>query len=297
MHRFAPLALIALLGACDTMDGSFGGGPRGPGPFPNGPPPGVYDPAEGPGLGVGAPPPPPYDRGDPDDRLDALPYHASGTEPFWSLDLDLETMRFSDPDRREPIEEPTPRVIHGFAGEIYPGRRINVNIVHGACNDGMSDRSYPDKVEVTVDGRHFEGCGGLPPGPGGDDGGMPPGPGDDNGGPPPPPVASSPLAGSIWRVVAINGRPTPDEPRYRMEFTGTRVSAGFGCNAMGGPYALDRDMLSIGPVMGTKMACGDPAQTFESQGSAVLNVPARARFAPGRLTLTNRAGTIELERR
>ena len=25
----------------------------------------------------------------------------------------------------------------------------------------MSDRTYPDKVQVTVDGRRFNGCGGL----------------------------------------------------------------------------------------------------------------------------------------
>jgi uncharacterized membrane protein len=36
-----------------------------------------------------------------------------------------------------------------------------VNIVHGTCSDGMSDRVYPDKVQVTVDGRQFTGCGGL----------------------------------------------------------------------------------------------------------------------------------------
>jgi uncharacterized membrane protein len=52
-------------------------------------------------------------------------------------------------------------VIHGIAGEIYQTPRINVNIVHGTCSDGMSDRTYPDKVQVTVDGRRFNGCGGL----------------------------------------------------------------------------------------------------------------------------------------
>jgi uncharacterized membrane protein len=36
-----------------------------------------------------------------------------------------------------------------------------VNIVHGRCSDGMSDRAYPDKVQVTVDGRRFNVCGGL----------------------------------------------------------------------------------------------------------------------------------------
>jgi uncharacterized membrane protein len=55
----------------------------------------------------------------------------------------------------------TPKVIHGFAGEIYRTRRIDVNLVHKACSDGMSDRVYPDKVQVTVDGRRFDGCGGL----------------------------------------------------------------------------------------------------------------------------------------
>ena len=40
-------------------------------------------------------------------------------------------------------------MIIGFAGEIYQTPRINVNIVHAQCSDGMSDRTYPDKVQVT----------------------------------------------------------------------------------------------------------------------------------------------------
>jgi len=93
------------------------------------------------------PPPPP-------------PYHAVGTEPFWNLLIDEHDLTFSQPDA-QPVLQPTPPVIHGFAGEIYQTPRINVNIVHGTCSDGMSDRTYPDKVQVTVDGRRFNGCGGL----------------------------------------------------------------------------------------------------------------------------------------
>jgi uncharacterized membrane protein len=93
------------------------------------------------------PPPPP-------------PYHAVGTEPFWNLLMDEHNLTFTQPDA-QPILQPTPAVIHGFAGEIYQTPRINVNIVHGRCSDGMSDRVYPDKVQVTVDGRRFNGCGGL----------------------------------------------------------------------------------------------------------------------------------------
>jgi uncharacterized membrane protein len=88
------------------------------------------------------------------------PYHALGTEPFWNLLIDEHDLTFVQPDA-QPIKQPTPKVIVGIAGEIYQTPRINVNIVHERCSDGMSDRVYPDKVQVTVDGRRFNGCGGL----------------------------------------------------------------------------------------------------------------------------------------
>jgi uncharacterized membrane protein len=87
-------------------------------------------------------------------------YHAVGTEPFWSLQIDQHNLTFTQPEAA-PVIQPTPRVIVAFAGEIYQTPRINVNIVHVRCSDGMSDRVYPDKVQVTVDGRRFDGCGGL----------------------------------------------------------------------------------------------------------------------------------------
>ena len=88
------------------------------------------------------------------------PYHAVGTEPFWNLLIDEHDITFVQPDA-QPIKEPTPKVVIGIAGEIYQTPRINVNIVHAQCSDGMSDRTYPDKVQVSVDGKRFEGCGGL----------------------------------------------------------------------------------------------------------------------------------------
>lgn len=87
-------------------------------------------------------------------------YRAVGTEPFWALTIGAREMTFTRPDAA-PVEQPTPTAIVGFAGEIYRTSRIDVNIVHARCSDGMSDRIYPDKVQVTVDGRRFNGCGGL----------------------------------------------------------------------------------------------------------------------------------------
>lgn len=97
-------------------------------------------------MGIPAPPP--------------APYRALGTEPFWNVLIDERDITFVEPDA-QPLRQPTPKVIHGFAGDIYQTPRISVNIVHAQCSDGMSDRVYPDKVQVTVDGRQFSGCGGL----------------------------------------------------------------------------------------------------------------------------------------
>lgn len=89
-------------------------------------------------------------------------YKAVGTEPFWAVELTGSEMVFTEantPGVR--IAESQPAPIHGFAGDIYQGRRINLNIVRGQqCSDGMSDRVYPDRVQVRVDNRAFEGCGG-----------------------------------------------------------------------------------------------------------------------------------------
>jgi uncharacterized membrane protein len=98
-------------------------------------------------MPIPAPPPPPY--------------HAVGTEPFWNLLIDDHDITFVEPDA-QPIKQPVPTPINGFAGPIYQTPRINVNVVKNVkCSDGMSDRVYPDKVQVTVDGKQFNGCGGL----------------------------------------------------------------------------------------------------------------------------------------
>jgi uncharacterized membrane protein len=94
------------------------------------------------------PPPPP------------APYRAVGTEPFWNLLVDEHHVTFIQPEQ-QPIQQPAPQRITGVAGDTYQTQRITVNIVHATCNDGMSDRIYPDRVQVTVDGRQFNGCGGL----------------------------------------------------------------------------------------------------------------------------------------
>ena len=207
-------------------------------------------------------------------------YRAIGTEPFWDLEIGRDLV-FTDRGNDVRVVQPTPRPISGFAGEIYQTQRLNVNIVHARCSDGMSDRSYPDQVTVQVDGREYRGCGAniafF------SQGGEPSGPNPDQ----------IRLAGTNWTVVAINGRPTPLRNFY-MNFQPDRIGAKFGCNSLGAGYSVTGSTLSAGAVMATRMAC--PDMSFENQGSAVLAQPMQVSGAGDELTLSNRAGSITLRR-
>ncbi len=225
-------------------------------------------------------PGPPVDRGE---------YRAIGTEPFWDLTIGPR-MTFTDRGNNVSVSELTPPVQNGVAGEIYGGRRLRVNVVHSRCSDGMSGRSYPDTVQVTVDGRRYQGCGAaasffLTV--------------DDRGNP----QMTSALAGpetalerTRWRVVRINGRAVPRRGDYTIDFDSGRIAAKFGCNSIGAPYSQNGTTLDAGMLATTRMAC--PNMRFESEGSAILDqVMTVAVTGRNRLTLSSNAGTIDLVRR
>lgn len=198
-------------------------------------------------------------------------YVAQGTEPFWRLTINPAEIVFTEANAPGvQIVQPAPRPIIGVAGEIYQTPRINVNIVHAPCSDGMSDRNYPDKVQVRVDGRAFEGCGGEA-------------------------VVPTGLAGTNWRVAAVNQMLAPTGDNYFMRFEGDRVSARFGCNSMGGSYSFDGRTLVATHLAATRMAC--PDMRMEDQAGRILADPVTAEWRGGdRLNLSNPAGTIVLER-
>jgi heat shock protein HslJ len=89
------------------------------------------------------------------------PYRAIGQAADWTLVIDDRYLTFFPAPGQQPILQPSVKPIIGIAGEIYQTPRIGVNIVHAQCNDGRTDRVYPDRVQVDVDGRRYNGCGGL----------------------------------------------------------------------------------------------------------------------------------------
>jgi uncharacterized membrane protein/heat shock protein HslJ len=190
------------------------------------------------------------------------PYVARGTEPFWALTIDGRTMRFEAPDR-QPVVVPAPKVIHGFAGEIWQSRRIGVNTNHVRCSDGMSDRVYPDTVTVTVDGRVYKGCGGE----------------------------GSMIEGE-WTIQSINGRLVAPRTSPDVSFRGNRISGDASCNKFNGSFRFERGRIAAGPLATTRRAC--VTRGGNVQEAAVLRLFGQRLSVSsnrnGKLVLTGRRG-------
>jgi uncharacterized membrane protein len=263
MKTIFALPLLALgLAACATIPQD----PYGQGPYPEPAPYPSPDPYPAPGY--------PAAQGD---------YRAIGTEPFWDLTIGRD-MLFTDRGNNISVAEPTPPVRTGFAGETYQGRRLVVNIVHAKCSDGMSDRTYPDTVNVTVDGHAYRGCGAQAA--------FLTSANDYNQPPMPPMEGMFNLANTNWRVVSVNGQPVPMSGYY-LNFMPDRVSGKFGCNMIGAGYSVAGNVLRAGAVMSTRMACED---SFEDRALLVMAKAMTITESGDRLTLSNSAGTIELTR-
>lgn len=99
-----------------------------------------------------------------------------------------------------------------------------------------------------------------------------------------------------WHVTAINGRTTPSTGNYEIGFEKGQIGGQFGCNHFGGEYRLARDILATSAIRMTMMACSEPAASFESAGSAILSHPMRMMWSGDAVTLSNGAGSIDLQR-
>lgn len=285
MKTIIVLPLIALgLAACEPYAGAPGypqpypQGPQGyPEPYPPYPPNPPYPPYPGPPMPPGGPIYPAPDAGQ-------AHYRAIGTEPFWDLEIGPREMRFTDRGNDMRVVQPTPVAADGPYGRTYRTQRLEATISPGPCSDGMSERSYPDRVQLYVDGRLYRGCG-APIAFFGQIG--------ETGQPHHPGAPTANLSGTNWRVVAMNGARTPASDFY-INFMPDRIGAKFGCNSIGAAYTQSRQVLTVGALMATQMAC--PDMSFENQGMKILEAPMTISGIGDRLTLSNGRGSIELIR-
>jgi putative lipoprotein len=72
-----------------------------------------------------------------------------------------------------------------------------------------------------------------------------------------------PLEGTEWTLASgVDDVPDDAVPTLMLD-DGTASGSG-GCNNYTGPYEVDGDSLTIGPIAGTMMACEEPKMTVET---------------------------------
>lgn len=199
-------------------------------------------------------------------------YRALGTEPFWNVTIVGGWMVYEDAEQRR-LRVRAPRPLPMRLGRRYLTRRLVVTVFRGQeCSDGMSDRRYADTVRVRVDGRSLRGCGGsiLPP---------------------------ATLAGTGWRIIAINDADVSRQEGYDIEFETNRLRGRAGCNSFSGPYRVSSDGFRAGPLAMTRMACPGTRMDHEQTVSRILAGRVRLHYPDGdTLLMRAETGTIRLRR-
>jgi heat shock protein HslJ len=198
-------------------------------------------------------------------------YRALGTEPFWSLTISGSRIRLSEPGRPNATVL-APRAQVTKRGRRYVARAVSVDIVREQCSDGMSDRSYPDRVTVRWRGRVLKGCGGMA---------------NEAG--------AVTLDGTSWRIATIGGqRVTLGASAVTLSFAGDRVSGQAGCNRLNGRWQLEGGALTLSEIAMTRRACFGEAETIEARFNALAASPLTITRRGETIVLTNAGGSMTL---
>ena len=86
-----------------------------------------------------------------------------GNEPFWSVELNKDTVSFLLSEWEEPVKMKREETNQAQDSTIYLARtdstRLKLIVLPYFCNDGMSEHVYPNKVVVQYNKQTYRGCG------------------------------------------------------------------------------------------------------------------------------------------
>lgn len=102
------------------------------------------------------------------------------------------------------------------------------------------------------------------------------------------------LAGSEWRITAIDGAPPVGEAS--LAFRPERLVASAGCNRLGGTWRQEAGKLVVGPLMATRMFCEGKMDQERALNDLLGGEPA-VTLGGDRLTLRTTAHMAELVRK
>lgn len=107
---------------------------------------------------------------------------------------------------------------------------------------------------------------------------------------------AAPLAGTDWRLLAIDGQSAAKLDKAGVSFDAQTISASVGCNRMSGAYHIDRRRLFAGPLVQTEMYCEGAVWGQEQALSALLAGAPQIALSAHRLTLASSGHRAEFSR-
>ena len=91
-----------------------------------------------------------------------LAWRAFGTEPFWNVRVDGETLVFTTPEDQSGRTFVGTRAMQADGGVHYEGKdgdtAFSLDIAKGECSDGMSDNVYELTAEFRYGDMDYKGC-------------------------------------------------------------------------------------------------------------------------------------------
>lgn len=196
---------------------------------------------------------------------------AIGNDPGWSLRINpskgklifkatnSDSLTTVAPERQTDSDG-----VFRYSAPIDSGS-INVIFRPDSCVDKLSGQRYDYRVDVTVRGKTYMGCGVS--------------------------LRQLALLQDIWVLTDFQGRtikaggPHNEVPRLEISLSEDRVTGTTGCNRLSGPVKADSRRILFGPLITTKMACASEVGQLESEFLNALREPLAYQVADMKLTL------------
>ena len=194
-----------------------------------------------------------------------------GNDPAWSLTINPskgkmivrlpngDSLTTAVPERQTDSDG-----VFRYNTQVESGS-LNVVFRPDSCIDQNSGQRFDYRVQLDVGGKNYIGCGAS--------------------------LQKLALLQDIWVLTDFQGRsitasgPRNEVPRLEISLTEGRVTGTTGCNQLRGTIKADTRRIQFGPMIMTKMACADPAGTFETTFLNTLVQPVTYQVAEGKLTL------------
>lgn len=193
-------------------------------------------------------------------------YTARGNEPGWILKMDGKTIDYQGDYGQTKITIPAPEARPSFNGMRHVADRLTIDITYSGCTDDMSGKRFSDTVTVLADGKQVRGCGGRP---------LPP----------------ESLNDTSWTILMMDQMPVLQGVATDLRFANGQISGTAGCNRFNGKYTMAGNIVTVGPMMSTRMMCPEKQMAQESRFLSLLSSPLTKRYTvEGALILSNNTG-------